>query len=252
MHCCRRPLRWIGNDVRFKVRYWAGGGCDLMTINRRVPLPKSSWDYGTYNWHYAWHVDVVNREVTHRTGIVFQFSGTPHSGPRLARPPLGGWCPCGAWYGELRGGVEELRQRPKEAASMRLCLEALQLFSDMATFACQDCPEDTLGGDYYMVHNELWDRVHPNGAGMLCLSCLEIRAGRRLRLSDFTDAPINCQARIAEFCADAPQLDEDDDLRDALLDQLGDNLGAWTNRLTIWRWRLLIKRHTQLGKNAEA
>ncbi|WP_063340573.1 MULTISPECIES: hypothetical protein [Pseudomonas] len=216
-----------------------------MTANQAVPIPKSAWEYGTYNWHLAWTVDVVNREATHRSGLVFDFTA---GAGRDARPPLGGRCPCGAWYGELRGGAETLVGYDKERIAVRLCLEALQLFSDTASFACQDCPEDTLGGDYYMVHNALWDHVNPNIAGMLCLPCLEIRVGRRLQPGDFTDAPINSPARIAEFCADDAQLDAEDDCREYILDQIRESLGMWRWRLTLWRWRILVKQHSQPTK----
>jgi hypothetical protein len=102
----------------------------------------------------------------------------------------------------LQGGTEAWPGQYNDHVATRLCLEALQIFSDMAAFACQDCPADTLDGDYYMVHNELWSAAHPNLYGMLCLPCLERRVGRRLTLSDFTGAAINSQRRIAEFCAE--------------------------------------------------
>jgi hypothetical protein len=72
----------------------------------------------------------------------------------------------------------------------------------MAMFACQDCPKDTRQDDYYMVHNALWAKVHPKINGMLCLSCLERRLGRRLRVDDFTDANINWNPRLRDFCRD--------------------------------------------------
>lgn len=225
----------------------------ILTVKQRVSQPKSSYDYGEYYWHFTWSVDVVGRVMTHQSGLVFQFESGAGKG---ARPPLGGRCPSGAWYGELRGGAQSSPSRSNDRVAMRLCLEALQLFSDMASFACQDCPQDTLGGDYYMVHNELWDRVHPSGDGMLCLPCLEKRVGRRLRLSDFTDAPVNDRPRIAEFCQDGPDhLDatspitdhHHDPRREGLLRQLRGDLGNWKVRLWLWRCRLLIRRQTQPG-----
>lgn len=232
-----------------------------MTANQRVPRPKSSYDYGAYGWHQAWSVNVVNREASHRSGLVFQFSCGAGGD---ARPPIGGRCPCGAWYGELRGGTAPLPSQYKEHVSIRLCLEALQIFSDMAAFACQDCPKDTLGGDYYMINNELWSRVHPNQAGMLCLPCLEKRVGRRLQLSDFTDAPINSDPRIARFCSEGAKgaseaLINNDPLhqghyhagrRDALLVLLRGTIGTWDKRLWLWTWRLKIRRKTQLEGRA--
>lgn len=54
-------------------------------------------------------------------------------------------------------------------------------------FLCVDCLEDTLGGEYYMVRNEVWaaSGLGPND-GMLCLNCLTQRIGRTLRSEDFT------------------------------------------------------------------
>ncbi|MGE8063879.1 hypothetical protein [Pseudomonas sp. NPDC089569] len=225
-----------------------------MTVKKRVSQPKSAYDYGEYNWHFAWSVDVVGRIMTHATGLVFQFKCGAGEG---AQPPLGGRCPSGAWNGELRGGEQSLSLISNDQVAIRLCLEALQLFSDMARFACQDCPQDTLGGDYYMVHNDLWNRAHPNGHGMLCLPCLENRVGRPLQVSDFTDAPINSQRRIAEFCGDGAEraiakLPDSISLcggryhdahREELLNRLRGYLGTWTMRLWLRRWRIRLQAH---------
>jgi hypothetical protein len=52
---------------------------------------------------------------------------------------------------------------------------------------CIDCGKTTLGGEYYMVSDDLWaaSGIAPNG-GMLCLACLERRIGRPLTIYDFT------------------------------------------------------------------
>lgn len=44
-----------------------------------------------------------------------------------------------------------------------------------------------------MVHNELWEALTQefNGAGFLCIGCLEHRLGRHLKSSDFTEVPVN-------------------------------------------------------------
>lgn len=167
-----------------------------MNANRRVFYPKSSPDYGSYAWHLAWSVDVAGRAITHSSGLIYDFQ-PKHNG---LRPPAGGLCPGSPWSGKLRGGTDEIQAGMKKHVAERLCLEALQLFANMAWFACMDCPEDTLGGDYYMVHKELWEQVHWSYSGKLCLPCLEKRVGRRLKLSDFTGAPINSHPRIAAFC----------------------------------------------------
>lgn len=65
---------------------------------------------------------------------------------------------------------------------------------DYAEFNCLDCGLNTLfANEYYMVQHDLWDSVTAStkGKGMLCVGCLEVRVGRVLVWSDFTDAPIN-------------------------------------------------------------
>lgn len=59
-------------------------------------------------------------------------------------------------------------------------------------YNCNDCKLNTLYvGEYYMVHNELWDEAYPKQDGMLCIACLEKRVGRSLTRADFTDAHVN-------------------------------------------------------------
>lgn len=55
---------------------------------------------------------------------------------------------------------------------------------------CKDCGIHTgVIGEYYMVTNQIWSE---HGCeGMLCVSCLEGRMGRRLSSRDFTNFPIN-------------------------------------------------------------
>ena len=58
-------------------------------------------------------------------------------------------------------------------------------------YACSDCGMNTSAMDnYYMVHNSLWDKYGVKHK-ILCFTCLEKRMGRKLKYSDFTDAPIN-------------------------------------------------------------
>lgn len=158
-----------------------------------VSQPKSSYGYGQYKWHLAWTVDVPNKLAVHKSGARFKF--TPVSEISFT-PPLGGLCPSAAWHGSLVGGVV----MADDPVAKRRCLEALQLFDDLAKFACQDCPTDTSNDNYYMVNNALWKQAHPNEHGMLCLPCLEKRVGRRLALSDFIEAVINHRPYIAAFC----------------------------------------------------
>lgn len=93
-----------------------------MNSNRRVAYPKSSTDYGTYAWHYAWSVDIACRAITHTSGLVFDFQPRDNT----LRPPFGGACPASAWSGELRGGAASVPIDMKEHVAERLCLEALQ------------------------------------------------------------------------------------------------------------------------------
>jgi hypothetical protein len=57
-------------------------------------------------------------------------------------------------------------------------------------FFCATCGYDTSGNEYYMIHDELWEKT---GAGdaMLCIGCCEQKLGRQLNRDDFTEAPIN-------------------------------------------------------------
>jgi hypothetical protein len=62
---------------------------------------------------------------------------------------------------------------------------------------CLDCNAETSftergkNDEYYMVHNHLWLKANPGGAGKLCVGCLERRLGRRLTPGDFTDCSLN-------------------------------------------------------------
>lgn len=163
---------------------------------KTVSHPKSAYEYGQYKWHLAWTVDVPNKVAVHNSGARFKF--TPARETNF-KPPLGGLCPSTAWHGSLVGGVVEA----DDPAAKRRCLEALQIFDDLAMLACQDCPIDIGFDNYYMVHDSLWKQAHPNGSGMLCLPCLEKRVGRRLVMSDFTNAVINRGRHIEEFCGRA-------------------------------------------------
>lgn len=62
----------------------------------------------------------------------------------------------------------------------------------MESFLCVDCTRDTGRiGEYYMVHDDIWNSVVTEGDGMLCITCLETRLGRELTKRDFTDVPLN-------------------------------------------------------------
>jgi hypothetical protein len=44
--------------------------------------------------------------------------------------------------------------------------------------------------EWYMMRNDVWQKVNPARHGHLCLSCLEKRLGRALRRSDFADGEV--------------------------------------------------------------
>lgn len=168
----------------------------------QVSHPKESKQYGSYKWHSAWEIDVAKREARHKSGVVYDFSSGVQGSKQ---PPLGGRCPSLAWQGELRGGALSLSVGLSDDVAVRLCLEACVLFSDLAWDACQDCSKHTAGNDYYMVQHDLWAHMHPNRAGMLCLSCLQTRMGRILTRSDFIDAPVNyLNPAVAVFFTETP------------------------------------------------
>jgi len=59
-------------------------------------------------------------------------------------------------------------------------------------FHCLDCGINTKYSEYYMVHNEIWLSSGLGlDDGMLCISCLEKRIGRKLNKNDFTDCLLN-------------------------------------------------------------
>lgn len=65
----------------------------------------------------------------------------------------------------------------------------------VSDWRCMDCVADTDAlGEYYMLRDELWEQVHPDNDGSLCIACVEGRLGRSLDASDFTDREINTAA----------------------------------------------------------
>lgn len=61
-------------------------------------------------------------------------------------------------------------------------------FYKFHTLICEDCEKEDF--DYFMVQNEIWEKFG-NGEGLLCMSCLEKRMGRKLKAEDFTDCVLN-------------------------------------------------------------
>ena len=53
---------------------------------------------------------------------------------------------------------------------------------------CEDCESDEF--KYFMVQDEIW-KEFGCGEGLLCLECLEKRAGHKMIFEDFTECPLN-------------------------------------------------------------
>jgi hypothetical protein len=63
---------------------------------------------------------------------------------------------------------------------------------DIGRFNCLDCSDDTLvGGECYMLRDEVLLSANPQRQGMLCIGCVEKRLGRRLTPEDFQGAPLD-------------------------------------------------------------
>lgn len=64
-------------------------------------------------------------------------------------------------------------------------------------FSCMDCHICTLcNGEYYMVKNNIWKVANPKIDGMLCITCLEKRLGRKLVPKDFSKCDLNKEALL--------------------------------------------------------
>lgn len=71
--------------------------------------------------------------------------------------------------------------------------ERLQKAYDNPKYICMDCHVSTqVLNEYYMLHQKLWLKIHPEDDGMLCIGCAETRLGRQLNSGDFTHYPVNC------------------------------------------------------------
>lgn len=79
---------------------------------------------------------------------------------------------------------------------MALCGEVAESIDSLDCVWCGVNTADV--GEYYMVHDELWEKYGPPKRGCLCIGCLELRIGRRLRPDDFMDAPANWMGSKSE------------------------------------------------------
>lgn len=86
-----------------------------------------------------------------------------------------------------------------------LCSTATVTRTGPRAWACDDCGGST-AGEYFMLHDDLWESVAGGYEGHLCIGCTEARLGRRLTPDDFTDAAVNVWPRMRpDARADAPQ-----------------------------------------------
>ena len=159
-----------------------------MSSNPRPSIPKSASEYGDYRWHLRWTVSLEQRKLVHASGLTFVFQV---SDGQVIQMPNGGHCPSGVWFGQIDTRSPLPAKPPKQHEAIRLCLEALQLWGDLAMFVCLDCSRNTMGDHYYMVHNLVWLQAHPKNHGMLCLDCLSDRLKRDLRPKDFIECAVN-------------------------------------------------------------
>jgi len=59
-------------------------------------------------------------------------------------------------------------------------------------FLCMDCGIDTGKiAEFYMLQESIWLLVAKSDRGMLCISCLESRLGRKLTFWDFNNSYVN-------------------------------------------------------------
>lgn len=73
-----------------------------------------------------------------------------------------------------------------------ICIEIIN--RNYKGWFCHDCSINTFNGNhnYYMVQDKLWEKHGPK-EGMLCITCLEKRIGRKLEFEDFTTCILNRQ-----------------------------------------------------------
>ncbi len=82
-------------------------------------------------------------------------------------------------------------------AKLRAFLEWARSNNPDFELKCADCGFDTnAGGEYYMVHDQIWHQACaakpvPTDQAILCIGCLERRIGRTLTKCDFSDVPLN-------------------------------------------------------------
>ena len=61
----------------------------------------------------------------------------------------------------------------------------------MKTWYGENCKECKGLNEPYVVKDTIWKKAGLTPRGFVCISCLESKLKRKLKLSDFIDAPIN-------------------------------------------------------------
>ena len=61
----------------------------------------------------------------------------------------------------------------------------------MKTWYGDNCSQCKDLNEPYMVKHHIWAKAVKNKNVFLCISCLETNIGRKLKITDFLDAPIN-------------------------------------------------------------
>lgn len=58
--------------------------------------------------------------------------------------------------------------------------------------SCHICKKDCFSDskDYYMLKDQIWQKIHPKKSGMLCMDCAEKKLGRTLKMEDILICPL--------------------------------------------------------------
>jgi hypothetical protein len=83
--------------------------------------------------------------------------------------------------------MKKLKIKVSNCQTGKITIHKIGLMASNGDSVCLDCGTDTDAiNESYLLHDELWLKVNPAEAGMLCVGCCEQRLGRKLRRADFT------------------------------------------------------------------
>lgn len=160
---------------------------------KRYPRPSqiTNSNVGDFKWHRDWVLSPNLRLTHHRTGL--QLMAVPSTSPSANDTLLANEPSYRAWSIARVPGTCCKAIDSNKGLFQRLVHEADELAAYHFAGMCQVCHVDTLesASDYYMLKNRIWRSVCISPRGMMCLSCVESRLGRKLVREDFTGAPIN-------------------------------------------------------------